>query len=195
MRLDSDDPELRDILAWASREPNIKTIIGPRLRGYMDLFVFTNECAEASSGQWLFPFNDDAWFGVPNWSSKLPTPNGKMVVYPRVDRPINHDHPRYVDFAKGPRYDFPVISRELYTALGSYCPVLVYDWFWFEAWHKYPSLGGQIIPELLVWHEYLQQPQGVNEFSIEGDKKIEEYLLPKNRKLIDDALESIGKSL
>lgn len=196
LRLDLDDPDLKTILRNGFDYPkNIKLLVKSRLRGYMDLYAFTNECAVISTGKWLFPFNDDAWFGSNNWLKTLPSPNGKMVVYPRVDRPIERTHPRYVDFAKGPRFDFPIISRSLYNALGVYCPVLVYDWFWFEAWHKYPALDGRIIPELLVWHEYLQQPEGVNEFSIVGDKKIEEYLLPQNRKLIDDALERIGASL
>jgi hypothetical protein len=123
VRLDDDDPAFHIPIIPL---PMVGTslIMGPRLRGYADIYVFLNELAEKASGDWLMPFNDDAEMLTEGWDeiiSKHADPAIPSVATLQQDPP--HDYPC-----------FPVVSRAFYRAVGSIARHVAYDtWILFVA--------------------------------------------------------------
>ena len=66
-RCDLDDEKTQKYL----REKDEKFLVGPREKGYASLPKFMNQCAEASSGDVIVMFNDDAIVETVDWDVLL----------------------------------------------------------------------------------------------------------------------------
>ena len=170
---------------------NTRVILGPQLNGYMDLHRLTTECAALSTGAWLMAFNDDAYFDSRDWDLILPNPEGKRLVFPKIDWPIARNDKEYLAFAAGPRYDFPIITRKLYETIGCFSPTTVYDWFWHGAFHRFPFLGGEVLPGLVIQHEYLRRKCADTILDVEKEEKVIEYRTPEMQQQIEQAYSKI----
>lgn len=73
IRVDDDDPELKEYEGFLSM-PEVRLIVGPRGKGYLELWRYYDELARLSDATWLMQWNDDATMTGP-WISEL----GKVV--------------------------------------------------------------------------------------------------------------------
>jgi len=189
VRLDWDDPALS---ATLKALPNYsKAIIGSPLRGYLSLHEYTNDCAASSTADWLCGMNDDADFISNDWDLAIPTASGKQVLFPRVLIPQDRSKAELEKHAERDRLDFPIISRELYRAIGCYCPVSVMDWFWYGAIQKKPFLSGAVLEKLIMEHRYERTQFLTTQLTVDELPQVIEYRSPENQKLIQSAYAKI----
>ena len=128
--VDDDDKDTLKFLA-AIKEwdglPSLKTVVGPRGRGYLDLHVGLNTLASVSLGDWIFCFNDDAEMLTYGWEQMFcglivsgdeayGCPDGICMIIPNtLGRP------------KSP--EFFAIHRKVYEVLGYLGPNMgIDDW-------------------------------------------------------------------
>ena len=105
-RCDLDDEKTQKYL----REKDEKFLVGPREKGYASLPKFMNQCAEASSGDVIVMFNDDAIVETVDWDVLLldcanKFPDGIFNI--GVDTGLNAN-----------LFPFSIISRKVFKALG-----------------------------------------------------------------------------
>lgn len=154
VRIDRDDNDYAYCCGEIYLQPNVRLVVGDRLGGYKDLYLMSNECAKLATGDFLMVFNDDAWVDEDVVTPlKALDPKKRLVLFPRVEWPIDKESDAYKEFAKRPRLDFPIISRATYEAIGTFMPMPVSDWFWEEAVRKVPRLGGKV-GYFTVYHNY-----------------------------------------
>ena len=102
VRVDEDDHE-----TLAGRDCIQGTIIvGPRWCGYESVPIFVNDLATKCHGDWIIPWNDDAFMVTAQWDKLLPTADGIQVIW----------------FLASYEWAFPVISRKLYDLWGCVIP-------------------------------------------------------------------------
>jgi hypothetical protein len=156
IRLDDDDyKSLECVPNFVQRGAGI--VIGKRV-GYHGLHKMFDECAAVSSGNWLMGFNDDAWMEKAGWEDSLVglNHNKPMLLFPKVEYPIDHESEEWKNFAKRDRLDFPIISRAAYLKIGTVSPSPVCDWFWYEALQAVPALVGKV-GYFNVYHTYSRE--------------------------------------
>lgn len=80
LRIDEDDIETIRFIRKYSKNSKllIKTIIGKRGKGYVDLHNKVNELCQISSGNFLFSLADDVQFMTKNWDEKMLTTYNSM---------------------------------------------------------------------------------------------------------------------
>lgn len=72
LRIDDDDTPTIEMYEKLKTLPiNIKAIIGPRGKGYLDMHKFVNEMSFMSTGDWIQIANDDARMMTQNWDEVL----------------------------------------------------------------------------------------------------------------------------
>lgn len=102
VRIDDDDQE-----TLAGRQLiQAEAIIGPRWCGYESVTMFINDMANKSRGDWIIPWNDDAFVVTDQWDKFLPSANDLKIVWL---------HASY-------EWAFPVISRKLLEIWGCVIP-------------------------------------------------------------------------
>lgn len=160
LRFDFDDRPCLDRIGDFMHQRNVRVVVGHCFDGYHNLHIFVNDCAALATGRWLGFFNDDAWMTTPHWDQKLlefeksHPATSPYVCFAGVDMPAETGAKQMAEFKLGPRYDFPLVSRAAYNAVGCWCPMPVLDWFWFEAFKEMPKLGGEFISDWVLCHEY-----------------------------------------
>jgi hypothetical protein len=80
IRLDFDDFSTLNKITEIKTRLQDKIIIGNRFRGYKDHFIFLNELASVSSGEFLFTWNDDTFMETKNWDDEVLKYSGQFVV-------------------------------------------------------------------------------------------------------------------
>ncbi len=77
LKIDEDDAETLLGFPW-QHYPNVKKVVTPRGRGYVDMGRFVTEACNAATGKWCFLIDDDAWIVGRGWDAQLrqvTTPN------------------------------------------------------------------------------------------------------------------------
>lgn len=99
VRIDEDDHET---LAGRDRIPG-EIIVGPRWNGYDSVYIFINELAAKSHGDWLVPWNDDIFMTTYHWDKLLPL----------ID-PANRAWIIWFDIPGSWTWALPVMTRKMY---------------------------------------------------------------------------------
>jgi hypothetical protein len=163
IKLDSDDHEsIRRIGELEQFGANVHTVVAPRLRGYFDLNKFYNCLAALASGKWLWLFNDDAQVVTPGWDTliyALANSAAPAFAWPHVewDYPQNgQDSSKDMAiYSKEFHYDFPVISRGAYDAMGHFSMSNLNDVYIFDVGQRFQHLC-HVPKTLVVSHTYLR---------------------------------------
>ena len=110
VRFDADDENsVSRISELPFDKIDIRVIVGQRLRGYIDLNKYINECCSIGRGDFLFLFNDDSKIVTKGWDTELKKFSGQTVV-------LNPD-----TFDDAQIYNtFPIISRNIYDLVGHF---------------------------------------------------------------------------
>ncbi len=124
VRIDQDDG---DTLAGRDRIPG-EVVVGPRWCGYDCVFMFYNELAAKSHGDWLILWNDDTFMKSANWDRLLPPPDRAQVIW-------LHSSTSWT-------WAFPAITRKLYELWGCFSPNTPADACIFQMWQN----AGKPIP-------------------------------------------------
>lgn len=104
LRVDDDDPT--DYGSYVGRA-NATVIRGPRW-GYRNMHRYYDQLSSASSGRWLFIWNDDTYMLTPRWDELLLSLDGQMrVQFPKRDILAKCDT------------TFPVFPKTLHEVMGS----------------------------------------------------------------------------
>ena len=110
VRLDDDDPHLREELTILGGFGNREVLVGvgPRL-GYQKMHIYYDGLAADSRGDWVFFWNDDTDMLTRGWDDLTRECPLYTVQFPRRDITPLADHTDYT---------FPVLGRPLFDALG-----------------------------------------------------------------------------
>ncbi|MDA7807214.1 hypothetical protein N8955_00620 [bacterium] len=106
--VDEDDQETLDWLEAKGKEFVAPYNCGLKAKvfkplGYKQLHMYVNLLSHASSGEWLFLWNDDALMQTAGWDLEVDTHNGQFRLLAPSD---NHDHPFAI---------FPLIPMDWFT--------------------------------------------------------------------------------
>lgn len=143
---DDDDVKTIEFLLTLKDNPTIKTTIGARGRGYLDLNVFCNHLASVSSGEFIWLFNDDAQIVTQGWDDVL---KNHLADKPKVYQPSSKGHTRNI---------FPCVRRRIYEIMGRFSESALNDFYIstvakkanieqkinIEVFHDHPAQGGTI---------------------------------------------------
>ena len=118
LRFDEDDLEsITRIKEIDEITTNYQYIIGQRYGGYFSLDKFVNELCKISQGDFLLLWNDDALMMNYNWDGVISLYEGETVCLQ-----MDNNHFPYI---------FPIISRDIYEALGYFsgfpCDTWIHD--------------------------------------------------------------------
>lgn len=192
VRMDNDDVTSLGFSAFTCLKDHILLIVGPRYRGYIDLNLMSNECAKIATGDFLMVFNDDAWVdGDVVTPLKSLDPKKRLVLFPKVEWPIDHDSDAYKEFAKRDRLDFPIISRATYDAIGTFMPMPVSDWFWEAAVKQVPKLGGKV-GCFTAFHNY-ERKKDDSFATYDSEAQVVEHRSEKWQKVQRDLIERLKR--
>lgn len=107
VRIDQDDNET---IAGRDRISG-EVVIGPRWSGYNSVYIFINELAAKSNGDWLIPWNDDLFMTTYHWDKLLPS----------ID-PVNRAWIIWFDVPGSWTWALPVMTRKMYELWGCVAP-------------------------------------------------------------------------
>lgn len=130
VRIDQDDYETlagKDMIRKEIRDVGVMgdIIVGPRWGGYHSIYIFYNEMAAKSHGDWLVLWNDDTFMATPNWDKFLPPLD---LIDPKKNAWITW-------FQRGGyTFEFPVMTRKLYELWGCFAPGAPADHYIHEIW-------------------------------------------------------------
>jgi len=103
IKVDSDDTDSIKTLQQLNK-PNIKILITPRGRGYLDLPIFFNQLFQISEGEFIWCWSDDAYFEDPgdllDFIEKTPS------------SPLKHKQPLVI--SNSPTSNFPILHSDLF---------------------------------------------------------------------------------
>jgi len=110
-RVDEDDPDLTPRIGELKNYPNIKWLVGDKMDGYASLDVMVNEMCEASNGDLIMTWGNDAWFIDQGWDSQYYKWKADDIAVVQIKKDGNNGHAT----------QFPLITRRVYDILGHYC--------------------------------------------------------------------------
>lgn len=86
VKIDFDDESTLNELSYFQNYKNLKFIVSSRLGGWLNMKDFVNDVCAASTGKYLFGFNDDVQILTKNWNSILKTQvNQHKIYFPKVN--------------------------------------------------------------------------------------------------------------
>jgi hypothetical protein len=200
IKLDCDDHEsIRRQGELDNFGPSIHVVIGPRLRGYFDLNKFYNCLAALSSGRWLCLFNDDARMVTTGWDIELGNTGDSskpIFIWPHTewDYPA-HGQNRVADlalYAEKKHYDFPIMSRGAYEALGHFSMSCLNDLYVYDVAMRFPSICRES-NSLVVSHSYSRDETHPHDLSM--DRAFADHQSPWMRRHIDLAANRLASVL
>jgi len=102
-----DDDESADVTHWANHVDHavIKLIVGPRGKGYADLYKFYAECAARASGKYVWIFNDDTEIIGP-WFERLSEAPDRAFIQPDTYQLNGSIYTKCEDIG------FPIVPRD-----------------------------------------------------------------------------------
>jgi hypothetical protein len=111
--LDTDDPQLNKYKELFESNPNVKLFIKDRV-GYIKFHIMLNFLSAQAKYDWIFEFNDDAYFDNPNWYDVL---MNSLKSYDPKTEPIVINI-----WGQGKTVGnlFPIVSRAYVNALGHF---------------------------------------------------------------------------
>ena len=110
IRFDKDDiSSISKISELPFGKIDLSVIVGNRMRGYIDLNKYINECCSVSTGDFLFLFNDDSTVITDNWDLEIEKYSGQTVVL----NPDTDDDAQQFN-------TFPIISRDIFDTVGHF---------------------------------------------------------------------------
>lgn len=136
VRLDSDDPTLREYLASPLKDVT-SYFVNERGRGYPDMHLYVNQLSAFARGEWLFLFNDDARMRSPEWDRLILGAEWPEIC---VLRPNQTDAGNL----------FPIVSRKFYETLGHFS-LSPHNDSWVESISRYLDIE-YAVPGLWVDH-------------------------------------------
>lgn len=105
--------------------------IGPRWGGNHSVYIFANELAAKSHGDWIVGWNDDLFMVTHNWDKFLPQIDPKNCAF-------------LTWFQRGSyTFEFPVMTRKLYELWECFAPGPSADFMLHKIWVN----AGKPIPE------------------------------------------------
>ena len=201
LRADFDDKVTLSMLSeedsifpkWEGRGVRIKLLFGPRGRGWRDIYLWLNDMALVSSGDWLSIWNDDAFMITEGWDS----------IIEEAEVPI--DNPRMADICfiqfmndrATESFSYGVWRRKGFDLLGRFSPFSLADHWLHEVLG--PN-GAFILPERNEIHlnhpRYVDRDatftQGSRSFQLEV---LEELKTPKALEALESDILKIREYL
>jgi len=111
--LDSDDPKLPEYHKLFDENPNVKLFIKERV-GYIKFHIMLNFLSSHAKYDWVFEFNDDAYFDNPDWFNVL---KGSLSEYnPKIEPVVLNI------WGQGKIINnlFPIVSRAYFETIGHF---------------------------------------------------------------------------
>lgn len=112
LAVDTDDEATIKTACWLQETyPNVRTFIGDRMRGYLDLHLRVNDLNREAKGYWIWIANDDAVLSGTRWVEKLAMcPDGCV-------------HPEFCElggslYLRDANGGFPVVPRSFWEKYG-----------------------------------------------------------------------------
>jgi len=149
VRIDEDDHET---LAGRDRIQG-EIIVGPRWCGYESVTMFINDMAAKSRGDWIVPWNDDAFMMTDQWDKLLSPVDDVKILW----------------FRASYEWAFPVVNRKLYELWGCVIPqTAAADAVLHEIWR----VSGRSCDKVEIYVNHLSDGKACKKLAINPRNKV-----------------------
>jgi len=150
IRLDNDDTvALSRISEITNYKLDTIVIVGERFRGYRDLHIYVNEMCALSRGEFIFLFNDDSEIVSKDWEQSLIAHRKQTIILNPFT--TSSRTPPFPPSWQQPLNTFPIISRDIYDAMGHFA-LQAHNDSWIVALNKRLKIE-KPINDIKIYHD------------------------------------------